>query len=123
MNMLLQVDETGKILNIKSGSHVSLEEGYHFVIYNVTYDYFVASLGGTVVIENFVPKIIPKDGTTLPPIVDPEPELTLEQKVELLEKALQEQRQEAADFKETTNYTMDFLSEELFKTNMMKEGM
>ena len=66
-------------------------------------------------------KLVLKDGEE-PPVI-PEPELTLEQKVELLEKELVKERRANADFRDVSQMSLNFLSEEIFKTQMMKEGM
>lgn len=124
-NVFVRVDEQGNIINSISGPNICLlvenSTEYDLIINKVPAQQAFEIRKYKVVMEGFKPKLVLKDGET-PPVI-PEPELTLEQKVELLEKIMKEQQQEVIEFKESTNYTVDFLSEELFKTQMMKEGM
>lgn len=125
VTVVVKADENGNVIDSVAGSNIGLSVTnpieYDLIFNKVPMQQYFEIRKYKVVIENFKPKLVLKDGET-PPVI-PEPELTLEQKVELLEKTVKEQQQEVIEFKESTNYTVDFLSEELFKTQMMKEGM
>jgi len=123
--VVVKVDEQGNIINSMSGTNIGLSVDnpveFDLIINKVPAQQAFEIRKYKVAMDGFKPKLVLKDGET-PPVI-PEPELTLAQKVELLEKTVKEQQQEVTEFKESTNYTVDFLSEELFKTQMMKEGM
>lgn len=125
MTVVVRVDEKGNIIDSAGGTNIGLSVNspveYDLILNKVPVQQYFEIRKYKVVMEGFKPTLVLKDGET-PPVI-PEPELTLEEKVELLEKTMKEQQQEVTEFKESTNYTVDFLSEELFKTQMMKEGM
>ncbi|QQO38686.1 hypothetical protein PP657_gp068 [Bacillus phage BCPST] len=123
--VVVKVDEQGNIINSMSGTNIGLSADnpieYDLIINKVPSQQAFEIRKYKVVMEGFKPKLVLKDGET-PPVI-PEPELTLAQKVELLEKELVKEKQANADFRDVSQMYLDFLSEEIFKTQMMKEGM
>lgn len=123
--VVVKVDEQGNIINSMSGTNIGLSADnpieYDLIINKVPAQQAFEIRKYKVVMEGFKPKLVLKDGET-PPVI-PEPELTLAQKVELLEKELVKEKQANADFRDVSQMSLDFLSEEIFKTQMMKEGM
>ncbi|WEM05692.1 hypothetical protein BSG01_053 [Bacillus phage BSG01] len=123
--VVVKVDEQGNIINSMSGTNIGLSADnpieYDLIINKVPAQQAFEIRKYKVVMEGFKPKLVLKDGET-PPVI-PEPELTLAQKVELLEKELVKEKQANANFRDVSQMSLDFLSEEIFKTQMMKEGM
>lgn len=113
VTMVVKVDENGNIIDSVAGSNIGLSVTnpveYDLIFNKVPIQQYFEIRKYKVVMVGFKPTLVLKDGET-PPVI-PEPELTLEQKVDLLTKELQKQKQENIDFKETTNSSMDFLLE------------
>lgn len=126
VNVAVKTDDSGNIILSSWGTNISLgiDSPEYDLIFNKIPEAVAIAISQRkykVVMEGFKPKLVLKDGEE-PPVI-PEPELTSAQKVELLEKELVKERQANADFRDVSQMSLDFLSEEIFKTQMMKEGM
>lgn len=123
--VVVKVDEQGNIINSMSGTNIGLSADnpieFDLIINKVPAQQAFEIRKYKVAMDGFKPKLILKDGET-PPVI-PEPELTLAQKVELLQSELSKEKQANADFRDVSQMSLDFLSEEIFKTQMLKEGM
>lgn len=83
---IIKVDQTGVIVECQFGKNQIVEQGYQYCFTDLTYDQCNNLLGSSVVIENFIPRIIFKNGSNVPST--PEPELTLAEKVAALEEQI-----------------------------------
>lgn len=117
-NVVVKVDEKGNIINSMSGTNIGLSVDnsieYDLIINKVPAEQAFEIRKYKVAMDGFKPRLVLKDGET-PPVI-PEAELTLEQKVAKLEKALIEQEVSNSEFKEMTNSSMDFLLEMAIQT-------
>lgn len=107
VDVIIKVDETGKITDLRAGINKLVEEGFHYCFTGIPMEHVPSYFGGQLVIENFKLRVIPADGVELPET--PPPPLTLAQKVEVLEKELTEQKEMNVEFQNATNVTFDFI--------------
>lgn len=111
MTVVVRVDEKGNIIDSAGGTNIGLSVNspveYDLILNKVPVQQYFEIRKYKVVMEGFKPTLVLKDGET-PPVI-PEPELTLEQKVEQLQKELTEQKEMNAEFQNATNGTIEFL--------------
>lgn len=111
VTMVVKADENGNIIDSVAGSNIGLSVTnpveYDLIFNKVPIQQYFEIRKYKVVMEGFKPTLVLKDGET-PPVI-PEPELTLEQKVEKLQDELKEQKEINEEFQAATYGTLDFL--------------
>lgn len=124
-NVVVRVDEQGNIINSMSGANIglSVENSMEFdlIINKVPAQQAFEIRKYKVIMEGFRPKLVLRDGET-PPVI-PEPVLTLEQKLAKIEDELKKEKDLNKMFRNDSQESIYFLTDQLFQQQTMKEGM